>query len=282
MNTRIRIIIQVILIILLYADCTLSQSALSEYDFKNPVQYKLHKKLREISGLACSRDRKLFCHEDENGIIYQLDDSSGKIINKFNIDAPTIHRDFEGLAIVRDTFYLIVSSGELYEFTRPKISEASSYKIYQTGLAKYNNVEGLCYDPATNSLLLACKESSSNSPDNRSIFSFDLVEKKLILEPRFILSIKELEHRFKMKNFSPTAIEYNSKTNTYFILSSHVKAIIEITTDGKILNCIRLSGKLHKQPEGLTFNSDGNLIISDEGKHGNASLTIYKLKSITQ
>ena len=46
-----------------------------------------------------------------------------------------------------------------------------------------------------------------------------------------------------MKNFSPSAIERNPETGTFFILSSHVKALIEVSPDGKIIDGTLLSSK---------------------------------------
>ncbi|NTW64654.1 MAG: hypothetical protein HGA46_11425, partial [Chlorobiaceae bacterium] len=40
-------------------------------------------KLREISGLALSGEGKLFTHNDEKGVVYQLDLMTGRIIKKF-------------------------------------------------------------------------------------------------------------------------------------------------------------------------------------------------------
>ena len=110
------------------------------------------------------------------------------------------------------------------------------------------------------------------------MYSFDLKEKKLSHKPRFLLSLKHLDKKYGMKNFSPSAIEYNSKTGTFFILSSHVKAVIEISPDGKVLKGILLSGKIHKQPEGLTFTKEMKMIISDEGRGGRGTITVYKLR----
>ncbi len=104
------------------------------------------------------------------------------------------------------------------------------------------NIEGLCYDPNTNSLLAACKGYPGKRYNGyRAIYSFNLKEKKLEAKPRFLLSLEILDKKYGMKNFSPSAIERNPETGTFFILSSHVKALIEVTPEGKIIAGVLLS-----------------------------------------
>ncbi len=152
-------------------------------------------------------------------------------------------------------------------------------KIYKTGLTASYNIEGLCYDPLTNSLLIACKSyPGRNLKGYRAVYSFNLKEKNLLSKPRFLISLKLLDKKYGLKNFSPSSIEYNSKTATFFILSSHVKALVEISPEGKVLNGISLPGKIHNQPEGLTFTKEMKMLISDEGGKGDGTITIYDLK----
>jgi uncharacterized protein YjiK len=270
---------KIFLILLLTNNSILPQPHLNDYNYKNPNQFKLSSSLKEISGLASTENGRIFTHDDERGIVYQIDYSNGKVLKKFSIGKRIPYRDFEGIAAVKNKFYLITSSGDIYEFNEVMNGENSKCNIFKTGLTVSYNIEGLCYDPRTNSLLIACKGyPGKNLRGYRAVYSFDLKEKKLRTKPRFLLSLKYLNKKYGMKNFSPSAIEYNSKTGTFFILSSHVKAVIEVSSDGEILNGISLSGKIHIQPEGLTFTQDLKMIISDEGRGSRGTITVYKLK----
>lgn len=264
---------------LLANNYVLPQPHLNEYNYKDSKQFKLSHHLNEISGLASSEDGRIFTHDDERGIIYQINYSNGKILKRFAINNSIPNRDFEGIAIVKNKFYLVTSSGDIYEFKEADNGKNSKSEIYKTGLTVSYNIEGLCYDSLTNSLLIACKGYPGKKLKGyRAVYSFNLKEKRLKPKPRFLLSLKHLDKKYGLKNFSPSAIEYNSKTGTFFILSSHVKAVIEVSVDGKVLNGISLSGKIHIQPEGLTFTKDMKMIISDEGRGGRGTITIYKLK----
>lgn len=270
---------KIFLILLLTSSYILPQPHLNDYNYKNHKQFKLSHHLKEISGLASSEDGRIFTHDDERGIVYQLNYKNGKILKRFSIANKIPDRDFEGIAIAENKFFLITSSGDIYEFNETGNGKNSKSKIYRTGLTVSYNIEGLCYDSSTNSLLIACKGfPGKNLKGYRAVYSYNLKEKKLNSKPRFLLSLNHLKKKYKLKNFSPSAIEYNSATGTFFILSSHVKAVIEITPEGKILNGISLPGKTHTQPEGLTFTKDMKLIISDEGRGGHGTITIYSLK----
>ncbi|MEJ2618208.1 MAG: SdiA-regulated domain-containing protein, partial [Ignavibacteriaceae bacterium] len=204
--------------------------------------------------MASTEDGRIFTHDDERGIVYQLNYKNGKVLKRFSVANKIPDRDFEGIAIAKDKFYLVTSSGDIYEFNEAGNGKNSKSKIYRTGLTVSYNIEGLCSDTSANSLLIACKGFPGKKLKGyRAVYSYDLKGKKLNPKPRFLLSLKHLDKKYGFKNFSPSAIEYNSKTETFFILSSHVKAVVEVSPDGKVLNGISLSGKIHKQPEGLTF-----------------------------
>ena len=274
------IFIQIILVLLFSSGFLIPQSNLKDYNLKEGKQIKLPGYLREISGLAISEEGNIFSHDDERGIVYQIDYTKGDVKKKFAIGKPIPNRDFEGIAIVNDKFYLISSSGDIYEFNEAKDKKSSKYKIYRTGLTVSYNIEGLCYDPNTNSLLAACKGYPGKKYTGyRAIYSFNLKEKKLEAKPRFLLSLEILHKKYRMRNFSPSAIELNPETGTFFILSSHVKALIEVTPEGKIIAGVLLSSNDHKQPEGITFTKDMKMLISDEGRGGHGTVTIYKLKN---
>jgi len=253
-----------------------SNSQLAKYDLdsKNPAVIKLPKELTEISGITMTPDGRLFAQQDENGIIYQADYANGIITKKFALGNPVIKDDFEDIAFANNKFYLLKSSGDIYEFDEGVDGEAVEFKIYKTELNHANDVEGLCFDAETNSLLLACKGASGTGDnEDKTIYSFSLDSMKLNKTPRFILSHDEIK-----KNFNPSGIEKNPFTGTYFIIAANGNEIIEISKEGKILGRNSLPADIHMQPEGITFSKDRNLLISNEGKSGKGYIVIYNYK----
>ena len=74
-------------------------------------KFKLTKKLKEISGLACYDDKWLIAVQDEKGALYTIDIKSGEIedIIKFSADG-----DYEGMACKDNVFYALRADGVLF------------------------------------------------------------------------------------------------------------------------------------------------------------------------
>ncbi|MGH7452148.1 MAG: hypothetical protein ACRENG_12435 [bacterium] len=55
------------------------------YDFASPKaeQKMLTQELREASGLTFTMDGRLLCHNDEQGIIYEIDYRTGNVRQRF-------------------------------------------------------------------------------------------------------------------------------------------------------------------------------------------------------
>lgn len=260
------------------SDCT--DGTLLNYSFSDEHSrtITLPKQLNEISGLAITGNNRLLAHNDEVGIIYEVDISTGEITNEFYLGKKKIKKDFEGIAVVKDSMFMVTSSGVIYKFSYSDDEKNVDYKKFKTFLSAKYNVEGLCYDKATNSLLLACKDyAGKNLKDYKAIFSFDLSNYKLQEEPRFLINLDSLKNKFNINNFSPTGIEVHPKSGNVFILSSHEKAIVELSSNGILLNAVKLKSKNHRQPEGISFLSDLTLLISDEGKEQIAKVTFITL-----
>jgi len=285
-----------LLIVLLLLSCTNntpekgSMIETSSYNIDQKKILELPKKLKELSGLTMTLDGRLFGHNDERADIYQIDQSTGSIIKSFSVGEKILKKDFEGIAIVDDLFYLVTSSGEIYEFSEGEDKSSVSYKKYKTKLTSKNDVEGLCYDPDTGSLLLACKGYPGKGYDGkRAVYSFFLSDKRLMKKPRFLISIEEVNKMtdsdlaqklgdfflLTENKFAPSGIEKHPENDSFYILSSHGSMIIEISTKGKIIGKILLDKKHHNQPEGITFSKNRSLLIGDEGGNGKAKITTY-------
>jgi uncharacterized protein YjiK len=177
---------------------------------------------------------------------------------------------------VNNNFYAVTGNGLLYSFLEGTNKSVMLAKKYKTGLTSTNDVEGLCYDPLTNTLLLACKNYPGiGLKQSRAIYSFDIEEKKLSSEPAYVINLLELNNQFNAHDFSPSAIEYQRKSDSFFILSSDVKSIIKISRSGEVIDFAHLESRNHRQPEGLSFLNDGTMIISDEASKKKATINFF-------
>jgi uncharacterized protein YjiK len=255
-----------------------NQSVLHHYNLKdgNSTTFKLPKSLIEISGIINIGKNRIFAHNDEEGVVFEIDYSTGKILKSFLLGTNEVFKDFEDITFAQNKLFLISSKGIIYRFNEGENNSHVEYDVFKTGLSKAYDIEGLCYDPVTNTLLIACKKYPGPGYEgSRTVYSFSLATYELLKKPRFILNEKDIEDRFDLKKISPTGITRDPKSGNFFILTSHVKAVLEISPDGKILAAEKLSKKIHPQPEGITFADDGTLLISDENSDGGL-ITLYK------
>lgn len=237
------------------------------YDFDNPGVVNLPDQLSEISGLAVDPDGNLYGHNDEQGIVYRIDPETGEILERFALGSIGVEEDFEGIEIVGERFFLVNSSGDLYEFRKGADRSHVEFTTIETGLSGKFDVEGLCYDPSANSLLLACKEypgKNFKAGEHRTVYAFSLERMKLDPEPRFVIPAREIADVLHRRNFKPSGIAHHAASNTFLVLSSNDPAIAQLASDGSVLAARELPG-LHKQPEGIVFDGKGRLLIANEG-----------------
>lgn len=253
--------------------------SLSDYDISSlsPVRIDLPSELIEVSGITFTEDNRLFAHGDEDGDIFEIDISTGKIIKRFHLgNLLVIKGDFEDIAYAKGKFYLVESNGKLYEFNEGNNGEFVKYKTYKTFLTGKNDVEGLCYDNETNSLLLACKESGGKDyGKDKTVYSFSLDNLELDETPRFVISSKDIKNNSVEGKFNPSGIAKNPVGGSFYIIASRGNIIVELSKSGEVLDQALLPEKVHIQAEGIAFKNDGTLFISNEGKEKQAYFVVY-------
>lgn len=267
------------------------------FNFKKPAfVLNLPFELREISGVTDISPNEVACVQDENGIIFIYDLEKDSICNQFHFGN---NGDYEGLTKVENTYYVLRSDAVLMEINAPW--DSSSITETKLNLPGWNH-EGLCYDERDNRLLIAPKSKMGKGPqfkDSRAIFTIDLATKKLNETPLFIISIAEIESFANANNlplpqkisknsmdsisalkFMPSSIAVHPKTNEIYIISAvdHTLAVFE--KNGKLMNYVLLDPLLFSKPEGITFLSNGDLIITNEGVMGMPTLLQLTWESI--
>lgn len=254
--------------------------SLESYDLKveTATHWKLPRCLKEISGLAMTMDNRLLAHNDEKGIIYEIDYRKGLIVKAFQLAdvANPVTGDFEGIATVDDQVYLVTSSGRLYECSEGAAGESVLFNIYATGIGRDYEIEGLAYDASQRALLLMCKEARrANLKERLAIYRWSTDEKQLIEDAHTGIPIIEFSRHIGGKEFQPSGIERHPVSGNYFVVAARQRAIAEITPGGEVVSVKEFPAQGHRQAEGITFAPDGTLIIADEGVGRKARLTFY-------
>lgn len=251
-------------------------SVLARYSFDEAslTQWKLPKRLREISGLALDTAGRLFAHEDEHAIVYQLDYQNGRVLKAFALGDPPLKGDFEGIAVVGATFYLLRSDGTLFRAPEGDDGAHVAYQRIDTALAPYCEFEGLTYDAPSADLLLACKRSHHDvDPDRRLVFRYSTRAQRIV-SPAIAIDVRQVTARLHSKSFNPSGIDVVDRH--LVLVAARQRALVETDADGALVAALVLPlTKRHHQPEGIAITADGRMIISDEGGNRRGRLGVY-------
>ncbi|MYC15783.1 MAG: hypothetical protein F4Y39_18820 [Gemmatimonadetes bacterium] len=242
------------------------------------THWKLPTYLEEISGLAMTRDDRLLAHNDERGVIFEIDYQKGSIVKSFQLSdmKNPVASDFEGIATIDDQIYLVTSSGRLYACREGTAGESVLFNVYTTGVGRDCEIESLAYDESQRALLLMCKDARSADMEGKlAVYHWSIDEKQLKKDAHIAISVDEFSQHIKGKKFQPSGIERHPMSGNYFIVAARQGAIAEITPGGQVVAVREFPAQWHRQVEGITFAADGTLIVSDEGAGKRARLTLY-------
>lgn len=266
----------------------------SNYQLSSPDKtYVLPPVLNEISGITFLNKNEVACVQDESGVVYVFDLTEGKVTHEYKTG---LIGDYEGIALVGTTIYMLRSDGVLTEypdFTSPNLK----IKEYILNLPSPNN-EGLCYDMQHHRLLIAAKVKPGKDKaekDIRHIYSFDLKSKIPTNYPILKLDLKELEKAavknnipiptktnknkgtvLKDFNFRPSEIAVHPINRFIYVLAANDKLLLVMDDKGKVQNIMALDPHLFNKAEGLAFLPDGTMLISNEAQQGNPTLLTFK------
>lgn len=240
-------------------------------------EWRLPNRLREISGLAIAEGDRLFAHDDERAVIYEIDYREGRLAKAFALGDVTERGDFEGIAVVDDRFFLVSSYGRLYESSEGGDGDRRLFNTYGTGAGRRCEIEGLTYEPADHTLLLICKTARDKAlEDFVTIFRWSIEHRALSPDSLLQIPVQSFTRLIGGKSFSPSGIDRHPASGNYFIIAAREGAIAEVTRSGQVVSAVEFPKGTHRQAEGIAFAADGTMFIADEGGGRRARLSTYQ------
>ncbi len=239
-------------------------------------KWEMPKELDEISGITWAGENKIACVQDEEGIIFIYNLSSNLVEKTVNFSKAG---DYEGIAVVDSTAYVLKSDGELF-IIENYLSDNFEVKTYDTPFSGKNNMESLTIDKKNNRLLLIPKNKDLQSEDYLGIYAFNLETQQVEKNP--ILKIKYNDPIFKSNSknddtetsnsINPSDIAINPLDGNIYILEARKPQLLILDAKGKALKLHNLLPETFPQPEGIIFSPEGKMYISNEGKNGTATI----------
>ncbi|WP_158795405.1 SdiA-regulated domain-containing protein [Pedobacter sp. L105] len=253
------------------------------YNLNHPEKFSMPESLHEISGIAFYHNR--------GDSVYSIQDEEGRLYRQAWLGKKQKHStfaekgDFEDLAILNETAVILKSDGKLYTFpfNEARDEKVKDVKEWEDILPK-GEYESIYADQQTNQLYLLCKNCKQDKKDETvsgSIFTYNAAKQDLIGSGNFSMDISKLvtENKVLKTGLKASALTKNPHTGEWYILSSVNKLLVIATPDWKIKSTYRLDSSIFTQPEGIAFDDQMNLYISNEGDEistGNILKFTYK------
>lgn len=242
-------------------------------DVKIEKTWELPDELEEISGFAFVSAVKVACIQDEDGTIFIFNLQTSEIEKEIDFSDSG---DYEGITVKGNTAYVLESNGDIYQvqdfMNDPEVTK------FETRLSSNNDVEGICLDKSGTRLLMAIKEKDPVAKGYKGIYAFDLNLGKIQKDPAYKITFEDKVFKDKSKKeiqdvFKPSEIAIHPSSGEIYLTEGENPQLLILKATGETKTLYKLNYDDFPQPEGIAFDPEGNLYISNEGKPG----TIHKV-----
>ncbi|MCW3090331.1 MAG: SdiA-regulated family protein [Ferruginibacter sp.] len=276
----IKLISSLIFILFFYGACKQHEQIAGPpgYDLTKPVVLKMPVALNEISGIAFNKGNPdtIYAEQDEEGRLFYFATGSQDVKHqKFGKKG-----DYEDIAICNGTVAMLRSDGALFSFPLNINGDKEISNVQEAaGILPAGEYEAMFADEANNLLYVLCKEcSEDNAAKNISGYILQILPGgQFASKDNFRINTKDIAAKLVEKKivFRPSAMAKNHLQNEWYIVSSVNKLLVITDTAWVVKAAYPLDPALFNQPEGIAFDSNNNLYISNE-RGNTASATILK------
>lgn len=249
------------------------------YNFAQPKVINLPQVFDEISGIVYyPKDTSIFAIIDEEGLLLKISlTHPEKGYQKWTFDKK---RDYEDVVLVDSTFYVLASDGDIISINFIGDSLVTDHKKFKDFSNASDEFEILYDNKDSGNLVIVCKDCDNEKKSHVNSFTFSYKNPASPYAEYIKFDTKPInDKKGKENHLRASAAAINPVTNEVYMISSIQKMIVIFSKDGRFLNYYDLDPGIYKQPEGIAFTPEGDLIISNEfAEEGSANLLIMKNK----
>ncbi len=238
------------------------------YNLNKPQKYNMPDVLQEISGIAFNQgdNRIVYAEMDEQGKVFKMplgtkDETATKFAEK---------GDYEDISIAQGWVIMLKSNGDLYTFPLSETANPVAKNVKEIkGLVPKGEYEGMFTDEASGNIYVLCKNCKQDKGTKLTSGYILSLQKDGSIKPKstFSVDVSNVDKLSGKKKgtFHPSALAMNPLTKEWYIVSSVNKALVVTDAAWKVKSVYHLSSNIYNQPEGIAFDKNGNLYISNEG-----------------
>lgn len=267
--------------VLFVSGCKFNASSPADYDFSKPQEVLLGKVLNEISGISyySARDSALLAVSDSKERVFYIDMKHVRLQDHTEKVVPS-NSDMEDIVKLDSSIFLLMSGGILKEVP-VGAKDSFGVKTYKLELSGTNDFETVYHDPSVDALVLLCKSCEHEKGKGmRTAYRFNLASRSFDTTAFFTISKDDVKAALADAGakFDPSAAAVHPLDKRLYILSSAGELLVIADTRGKVVEAYRLNPDLFPQAEGIAFAPNGDMFISNEGKHGTPTLLRFPYK----
>ena len=272
-----------IYVFLIHIACQSNQEVVSppQYDFKKPTTFKMPQVLDEISGITFATDRydMLYTVQDESGLLYKYELENGEA-KPFKFAK---RGDYEDIAITDNQVIVLKSNGALLTFPLSDVDDDKPIKAEELkDVLPKGEYEGMFMDNVQRNLFVLCKNCNGDKEAKKTSGYILTIEAngEIRQSGQFSINMNDVEKLAKVDkiNFQPSALAKSKATDEWYILSSANNAFVVTDAAWAVKAVYPLPPSIFRQPEGIAFDNENNLYISNEkatGINGNILKFLY-------
>lgn len=272
-------ILPVLLTVLLFSACdTQSQTTILKiqgFDWAAKKVVELQPDLNEISGIVYDKAQKVFLSvNDEQGVLYVLDEQNFRIKLALTFGKKG---DYECVTTGAEKVFVLKSNGNIFSMTYngDTLIQNETFKFSESAV----EFESCIWNQQQSQLQLISKKAAADKEiQANNIYDLDIASGQYKLDQQKISWKSIRESGTDVKAFHPSAAAIQESTGNIFVLSSIEKLLVVFNAEWKIISVHHLDGNLFKQPEGITFDGSGNLIITNEAAGASPTLIFIPIK----